>query len=166
MTYATTDLCDANDDHVRSGKLRILSPTFKTYGGKRAFFGLITTVKVFEDNVLVRATLEEPGDGKVLFVDGGGSCQCALVGGNLAVLATKNGWTGIVVNGCIRDVDEINSCEIGVRAIAAHPLKSTKRGQGEKNVPIHIGGVRVVPGEWCYADSDGIIVSSNELARL
>lgn len=163
---ATTDLCDAHEDKILSGEVRILSPLFQSFGQKKVFSGPVATLKLFEDNSLVREALETPGSGKILFVDGGGSFRCALFGGNLAVLASKNGWSGLVVNGCIRDVDEINDCEIGVRALASHPVKSFKRGGGEKDVVVTFAGVRIVPGDWCYVDSDGIIVSSTQLSKL
>eukprot|EP00249_Psilotum_nudum_P006289 c19614_g1_i1 orf=270-953(-) len=165
-SIATADLCDAHMPQVATGDIRVLSPIFQAYGKRRSFSGPIATVKVFEDNVLVRQLLEEQGAGKILVVDGGGSLRCALFGGNLATLGQQNGWAGVIVNGCIRDVDEINSSEIGVRALSTHPLKSLKRGFGEKNVPIFIGGARVAPGEWCYADADGIIISKGNLAKL
>uniref|UniRef100_A0A0C9QLP2 4-hydroxy-4-methyl-2-oxoglutarate aldolase n=1 Tax=Wollemia nobilis TaxID=56998 RepID=A0A0C9QLP2_9CONI len=161
---ATTDLCDTYGEHVKEGQLRVLQPVFQSYGSRRAFSGAIATVKVFEDNVLVRATLEEEGHGRVLVVDGGGSLRCALMGGNLAALAQSNGWSGVVVNGCVRDVDEINRCDIGVRALAAHPLKSNKKGVGEKNGIVYVAGARIVAGEWCCADADGVIVAPTELS--
>ncbi|KVI10289.1 putative 4-hydroxy-4-methyl-2-oxoglutarate aldolase 3 [Cynara cardunculus var. scolymus] len=163
-SFATAEVCDAHASHLAVGDLRALEPVFKIYGQCRAFSGPIVTLKVFEDNVLVREYLETRGDGRVLVIDGGGSMRCALVGGNLGQLALNNGWAGIVVNGCIRDVDEINDCDIGVRALASHPQKSYKRGVGEKNVPVHIGGTIIHDGEWLYADSDGILVSKTELS--
>lgn len=163
-SFATAEVCDANAPHLASGDLRALAPVFKIYGQCRAFSGPVVTLKVFEDNVLVRDHLESRGEGRVLVIDGGGSMRCALVGGNLGQLAQINGWVGIVVNGCIRDVDEINGCDIGVRALASHPQKSNKRGVGEKGVPVHIGGTLIHDGEWLYADSDGILVSENELS--
>lgn len=162
-SYLTADLCDAHEQTVENGELMILAPIFKPYGRQSNFRGRIATVKVFEDNVLVRQTLSQNGDGRVLVVDGGASLRCALLGGNLAVLAQEHGWAGIVVNGCVRDVDEINTCDIGVRALASHPLKSKKRGQGEVNVPLDVAGVRIHPGDWCYADNDGVLVSKVEL---
>ncbi|KAK9152303.1 hypothetical protein Syun_010612 [Stephania yunnanensis] len=126
--------------------------------------GRVVTLKLFEDNVLVRQQLETKGEGRVLVIDGGGSMRCALLGGNLALLAQNMGWVGIVVNGCIRDVDEINGCDIGVRALASHPLKSYKKGTGEKHVSVHIGGVVISDGDWLYADSDGVLVSNTELS--
>ncbi|XP_057980722.1 putative 4-hydroxy-4-methyl-2-oxoglutarate aldolase 3 [Malania oleifera] len=161
---ATADGCDSNGALVTTGELRVLQPIFRMYGQQRAFSGPIVTLKVFEDNVLVREALESRGEGRVLVVDGGGSKRCALVGGNLGQLAQAMGWAGIVVNGCIRDVDEINGCGIGVRALASHPMKSSKRGVGEMHLPIYIAGALIRDGEWLYADSDGILVSTTELS--
>jgi len=104
------------------------------------------------------------GNGRVLVVDGGGSQRCAILGGNPVVQAQNNGWAGIVVNGCIRDVDEINGCDIGVRALASHPIKASKKGLGEQRVPVNIAGTRICDGEWLYADTDGILVSQIELS--
>ncbi|KZV27608.1 regulator of ribonuclease-like protein 3 [Dorcoceras hygrometricum] len=163
-SLATTDVCDANEALLESGDLRILPPIFQMYGKRRAFSGPITTLKVFEDNVLVREFLEGKGNGRVLVVDGGGSTKCALLGGNLGQFAQDNGWSGIVVNGCIRDVDEINCCDIGVRALATHPKKSKKRGLGERHIPIQIAGEEIHDGEWLYADGDGVIISKIELS--
>ncbi|XP_062079095.1 putative 4-hydroxy-4-methyl-2-oxoglutarate aldolase 3 [Humulus lupulus] len=161
---ATAELCDTNAGLLASGDLRVMQPVFRAYGQRRAFSGPIMTVKVFEDNTLVREALETQGEGRVLVVDGGGSLRCGMLGGNLALLAQNMGWAGIVVNGCVRDVDEINGCDIGVRALASHPVKSNKRGVGEKHVPLHIAGVFLRDSEWLYADSDGILISSTELS--
>ncbi|THU59219.1 hypothetical protein C4D60_Mb03t22660 [Musa balbisiana] len=163
-SLATAELCDANASLLAKGELRVLQPLFQMYGQCRAFCGPIVTLKVFEDNVLVREVLEAPGDGRVLVVDGGGSMRCALVGGNLGQLAQNMGWAGIVVNGCIRDAYEINGCDIGVRALGCHPLKSNKKGLGEKHVTVNIGGTIIHDGEWLYADSDGILISTIELS--
>ncbi|KAK7412229.1 hypothetical protein VNO78_03679 [Psophocarpus tetragonolobus] len=164
-TLPTAELSDANATHVASGDVRVLHPVFKIYGQATAFSGPIVTVKVFEDNVLVRELIETKGEGRVLVIDGGGSLRCALLGGNLAQLAQNMGWAGIVVNGCVRDVDEINACDIGVRALASHPLRSNKKRTGEKNVPVYIGGTFIREGEWLYADNDGILVSKFELSN-
>ncbi|GLJ45224.1 hypothetical protein SUGI_0951850 [Cryptomeria japonica] len=161
---ATTDLCDAFEDQVRDGRVRILPPMFQIYGSRTTFSGSIATVKVFEDNVEVRKMVEEAGDGRVLVVDGGASLRCALFGGRLAQLAHINGWSGVVLNACVRDVHEINCCDIGVRALGAHPLRSSKKGHGEINVPLIISGTRIVPGEWCYADFDGVVISATRLS--
>ncbi|KAK4851823.1 hypothetical protein QYF36_018680 [Acer negundo] len=163
-TIATAEACDSNAALLASHDLRVLQPVFQIYGQSRVFSGPIVTVKVFEDNVLVRELIESRGDRKVLVIDGGDSMRCALVGGNLAQLAHNNGWVGIVVNGCIRDVDEINACGIGVRALGSHPMKSYKKGHGEKHGPVHIAGTFIHEGEWLYADSDGILVSATELS--
>lgn len=161
---ATAEACDSNGALIATGDLRVLQPIFQMYGQCRAFSGPVVTLKVFEDNVLVRELLESKGEGRVVVIDGGGSTRCALVGGNLGQSAQNMGWAGIVVNGCIRDVDEINSCDIGVRALASHPMKSSKKGIGEKHIPIHIAGTLIRNGDWLYADSDGILVSKSELS--
>lgn len=163
-SLATAELCDTNAGLVGSGDIRVLPPMFKIYGQARSFSGPIATLKLFEDNVLVRELLETKGEGRVLVIDGGGSMRCALVGGNLGQLAQNNRWAGIIVNGCIRDVDEINACDIGVRALASNPLKSNKKGNGEKHVPINIAGTIIRDGDWLYADSDGILISKAELS--
>ncbi|KAJ6417527.1 hypothetical protein OIU84_003284 [Salix udensis] len=160
----TAEACDSNVPLLASGDLRVLHPIFKIYGQSRAFSGPIATLKVFEDNVLVRELLETRGEGRVLVIDGGGSTRCALLGGNLGQLAQNMGWAGILVNGCIRDVDEINGCDIGVRALGSHPTRSHKKGVGEKHVAVHIGGTLIRDGEWLYADSDGILISKCELS--
>ncbi|KAL6964777.1 hypothetical protein U1Q18_035834, partial [Sarracenia purpurea var. burkii] len=160
----TAEVCDANPQLIVNGELRALQPIFQIYGRRQVFSGPIVTLKVFEDNVLVREFLEEKGNDRVLVVDGGGSLRCAILGGNPVVQAQNNGWAGIVVNGCIRDVDEINGCDIGVRALASHPIKANKKGMGEKHVPVTIAGTRICDGEWLYADTDGILISKMELS--
>ena len=164
MTFATTDLCDDHPDLLEDGRLAVLPPLFRHYGQHVRFCGSVTTLKVFEDNALVRSTLEAPGNGNVLVIDGGASLRRALVGGQLALLAQNNGWSGIVVDGCVRDSDEINACAIGVRALGTHPQKSGKLGAGERNVRICVSGVAVQPGDWLYADADGIVVAQHKLA--
>jgi regulator of ribonuclease activity A len=164
MSFATTDLCDDNANLLDDGRLAVLPPVFRHFGKHARFSGRVTTLKVHEDNALVRATLETPGNGNVLVVDGGGSLRRALVGGQLGLLAQDNGWAGIIVDGCIRDTEEINACEIGVRALGAHPQKSSKKGAGERNLRVHIQGIPVNPGDWIYADLDGILVAQQKLA--
>jgi regulator of ribonuclease activity A len=164
MTFATADICDANEDKLADNSLAVLPPVFKSFGKQLKFAGPATTLKVFEDNALIRSTLETSGNGHVLVVDGAASLRCALVGGNLGMLAEKNGWSGILVNGCIRDSEEINACNIGVRAIALHPQRSAKKGAGEINVQVSIANVAVKPGDWIYADADGVLVASAKLA--
>ncbi|HEV2612805.1 MAG TPA: ribonuclease E activity regulator RraA [Noviherbaspirillum sp.] len=163
MSFSTCDLCDGNEDKLASGGLAVLPPVFRHFGKRKAFSGPAATLKVFEDNVLVRAALETPGEGRVLVVDGGGSLRCALVGGNLGVLAEKNGWAGIVVNGCVRDSEELDACDIGVRALATHPQRSIRKGVGDRDIAIMIAGVTVRPGNWIYADADGVLVAIEKL---
>ncbi len=158
MTFATADLCDRHD-----GTVKVAEPLFRAYGGTPAFGGPIATVKVFEDNVLVRQALSEKGAGRVLVVDGGGSRRCALVGDQLVVLARDNGWAGIVVYGCIRDSAAMETLPVGVRALATHPLKSIKKGAGDRDIPVTFAGVTFVPGHYLYADADGVIVSPEAL---
>ncbi len=155
---ATTDLSDAHD-----GVVKHVDPIFHDYGGRPAFHGPITTLKLFEDNALVRSAVEGPGEGRVLVVDGGGSKRCAPFGGNLAQLAAKNGWAGVVVYGCVRDRDELEAEAVGIKALGHHPRKSVKKGQGETDVPVTFAGVTLTPGEWLYADRDGIIISPHAL---
>lgn len=158
MDFQTTDLCDANE-----GKVRAVAPMFRSFGGKTRFAGPIRTLKVFEDNSLVRSTLETAGNGAVLVVDGGGSMRCAMVGDQLALLGVKNNWAGIVVYGCIRDSGPIAGMEIGVFALGTHPMKSVKKGAGDVDIPVTFGGVTFTPGEYIYADEDGVIVSATAL---
>jgi regulator of ribonuclease activity A len=159
----TTDLLDNNEALIQQEKLRVIAPMFRRYGGKLAFAGEIVTLKLFEDNSLVRAVLGEPGTGKVLVVDGGGSLRCALLGDQLAEMAVKNGWEGVIVYGCIRDSAVINTLPLGVRALNTHPLKTVKKNIGERDAPVTFGGVTLKPGEWLCADEDGVIVSTTPL---
>ena len=158
-TFPVTDLCDEFSD-----ELQIAEPIFDDFGGLDAFFGPIRTLKVFEDNTFVRSELETAGEGRVLVVDGGGSKRCALLGGNLAKLAEDNGWAGVVVFGCVRDVAEIEECDIGVKALAAHPLKSRKQDVGELELDVRFAGVIFREGDWLYADADGMVTAERELS--
>jgi regulator of ribonuclease activity A len=150
---ATTDLCDAHPE------AQVCEPIFRPFGGREAFSGAITTLKVFEDNSMVREAVGQPGHGRVLVVDGGGSLRCSLFGGNLAVAAAKNGWAGVVVHGAVRDVEELAAQPIGVRALATFPRKS-ERGlhSGQAGIPVLFGGVVFREGEWLCADADGLVV--------
>lgn len=158
MSFQTADLCD---EYV--GDVRVAEPIFRAFGRISAFFGPIHTIKTFEDNSLVRAALERPGEGKVLVVDGAGSRRCALVGDKLAQLAIDNNWAGIVVFGCIRDAATIDAMEVGIRALATHPMKSLKNNYGQENVPVSFAGVTLRPGHYAYVDADGIVVAPVEL---
>jgi regulator of ribonuclease activity A len=164
MDFQTADLCDQHETLLRDGSLRVAAPLFRHYGARRSFCGPIATLKLFEDNSLVRAALESAGGGRVLVVDGGGSLRCALVGDQLARLGVNNGWAGIVVNGCIRDSRAIGEMDIGVLALATHPQKSVKKGIGEADVTVVFAGVSFHPGEYLYADDDGVIVSARSLS--
>ena len=159
MTFTTADLCDSHEAQIRNRQLRIVAATFHRYGGRAVFQGPITTLKLFEDNSLVRKALDQPGDGRVLVIDGGGSLRRALVGDQLATLGVKNGLSGIVVNGCIRDSALIAGMDIGVVALGTHPQKTEKRNAGEVDVAVTFGGVTFSPGDWLYADGDGVLVS-------
>ncbi len=155
--FATCDICDAHRSDT-SDALRVLPPHWREFGARAWFSGPVSTVQCFEDNSLVRAALESPGAGRVLVVDGGGSLRTALVGGNLGALAVASGWAGIVVDGCVRDAAELARCAIGIRALALCPVPPAKRGAGQRDVPVRLQGVAVRPGDWLYADADGIVV--------
>ena len=157
VSFATCDLCDAHKND-NSGVFRVLPPVFKDFGGLQKFSGQVVTVKCFEDNSLVKAAVDSPGEGRVLVVDGGASLRRALLGGNLGAAAAKNGWAGVVIDGCVRDVVELAQCKIGIRALAAMPLPTEKRQQGERDIAVQIQGVWIGPGDWLYADEDGIVV--------
>jgi regulator of ribonuclease activity A len=163
MNFATADLCDRNEDQLRAGTVRVVAPIFRHFGGRPGFHGQIATLKLFEDNSFVRKALEQPGAGRVLVVDGGGSLRRALVGDQLAAMGAKNGWAGIVVYGCIRDSAAIATMDIGVAALATHPQKTDKKNVGDTDVAVTFGGVTFRPGEWLYADKDGILVADAAL---
>ena len=160
--FGPCDFCDTFKNDA-SGAFRVLPPVWRDFGGISAFSGPVSTVQCFEDNSLVKAAVDSPGLGRVLVVDGGGSLRRALVGGNLAAAAARNGWAGLVVDGCVRDVAELAASAVGIRALAAMPLPTEKRGQGQRDSAVQIQGVWVRPGDWLYADADGIVVSSTAL---
>ena len=153
----TTDLCDARKADT-DGAFRVLPPVFRDFGGRTAFCGPVSTAKCFEDNSMVKAAVESPGDGRVLVVDGAGSLRRALLGGNLGAAAAKNGWAGLVIDGAVRDVAELAACDVGIRALAPMPLPTERQGQGQRDVVLQIRGVWVRPGDWLYADADGIVL--------
>lgn len=158
MKFVTPDLCDTYPESVR-----IVEPLFTNYGGRESFGGEIITVKCHEDNSLVKEHVGKPGAGRVMVVDGGGSLRCALLGDMLAEKAAQNNWAGLIIYGCIRDVDEIRNTDLGVQALRTIPIKSHRQGRGDLNIPVAFGGVTFHPGEYVYADNNGIIVSSVEL---
>lgn len=157
--FVTPDLCDEYPE-----KIQVVEPLFTNYGGRTSFGGEIVTLKAFEDNSKVRELVAQDGKGKVMVVDGGASMRHAMLGDMLAEKAAKNGWEGIIINGCIRDVDVIMETELGVQALATNPLKTEKRGLGDINVEVKFGGVVFVPGQYVYADNNGIIVSAEPLS--
>ena len=131
---------------------------FRQYGGVRAFSGEIATVSCLEDNVLFKQRVSEPGNGRVLVVDGSGSMRCALAGDNVVGAALENGWAGVVINGCVRDVDALAQLPIGVKALGSCPRPSGKTGAGAIDVPVVFGAATFTPGAMLYSDEDGILV--------
>lgn len=158
MDFKTADLCDQYPD-----KLQIAEPIFSSFGGRTVFSGPIVTLKVFEDNSLVSAALARPGHGRVLVVDGGGSLHCALLDAGPVERACNNGWVGVVINGCIRHSAMLAHMDIGIKALAIHPLKSTKRGVGEQDTPVRFAGIYFASGEYLYADEDGLVVAPQSI---
>ena len=158
MKFAVPDICD---DFLP--ELQVLEPVFKNYGGRHKFFGELVTLKCFEDNSLVKQTLGTEGHGRVLVVDGGGSLRCALLGDILAAMAAENGWQGVLINGCVRDVEIMRTMDLGVRALNCHPLKSNKRNEGQLNVPLRFAGVNFESGQYLYADENGIVIAKKSL---
>ncbi|MDD3837155.1 MAG: ribonuclease E activity regulator RraA [Phenylobacterium sp.] len=155
MSAAVADLCDEHE-----GEIEVCELQFRDFGGRAAFSGPIRTVRCHEDNSRVREVLSEPGEGRVLVIDGGGSMHCALVGDNIAADAAANGWAGVVVNGCVRDVAVLAGIDLGVKALGSNPKRSVKRGEGVVDTPVAFGGVVFVPGDMLYADADGVAVLS------
>ncbi|MDX2464058.1 MAG: ribonuclease E activity regulator RraA [Porticoccus sp.] len=158
MSYSTPDLCDDYPDLVK-----VLEPMLANYGGRDTFGGEIVTIKCHEDNSLVKEQAGKPGHGKVMVVDGGGSLRRALLGDMIAENAVRNGWEGFVIYGCVRDVDALASLDLGVQAMGSIPLKTDKRNIGDFNIPLMFGGVTFKPGEYVYADNNGVIVSPEAL---
>jgi regulator of ribonuclease activity A len=150
---STADLCDRHGEAAA-----VCHPVFQGLGGRRAFAGPCATVKCHEDNSRVAEALAEPGQGRVLVVDGGGSLRCALLGDRLARVAVDNGWAGVVVNGCVRDSAVLAGLDLGVRALAAHPRRSEKRGEGAREVTVRFAGVTFRPGALMACDADGVVV--------
>ncbi|HLU95285.1 MAG TPA: ribonuclease E activity regulator RraA [Thermobifida alba] len=157
-TFTTADLIDAHGDELASCETQ-----FRQFGGVRTFFGRIRTVKCHEDNALVKEVLNQPGEGRVLVVDGGGSLRSALMGDMIAAAAERNGWAGVVINGAVRDVAELAALSLGVKALGSNPRKSAKAGAGVVDGPVAFGQVVFTPGAWLYSDEDGIVVSDREL---
>ena len=156
--FTTPDLCDDHPDQVR-----VMAPVLRTYGGREAFFGQAVTVRCHEDNSRVKDLVGTPGEGRVMVVDGGGSTRKALLGDLLAQKAADNGWSGLVIHGAVRDVEILRSIDLGVQALASIPLKTEKLGVGDVGVTLAFADVTVEPGDWVYADANGVVVSSEAL---
>ncbi|WP_435132068.1 ribonuclease E activity regulator RraA [Plesiomonas shigelloides] len=158
MKYDTSELCDIYLDQVD-----VVEPMFSSFGGRSSFGGKITTIKCFEDNALLRDVVEENGLGRVLLIDGGGSLRRALLDGELARRAAENEWEGMIIYGAVRQVDELEECDIGIQALASIPVGADSNGHGETDVPVNFGGVTFLPEDHVYADSTGIILSPEAL---
>lgn len=154
MTVVTADLYDERGDQLDSCDLQL-----RQYGGRRAFSGAVVTVRCHEDNVLLKSVLSEPGEGRVLVVDGGGSLRAALMGDVIAGMAVANGWAGVVINGAVRDVAALRELDLGVKALGSNPRRSAKAGGGERDVPVTFGGATFRPGAELFSDDDGILVT-------
>lgn len=154
---STPDLCDAHAD------VDVLDTPLMSFGGRTSFAGRIITIRCFEDNSLVKASANEPGDGRLMVVDGGGMTRRALLGDMIAAKAVANGWAGLIIWGAVRDVDALGELDLGVQALAAVPRKTEKRGLGDLNVPVSFGGIRFAPGDWVAADRNGVIRSPDAL---
>lgn len=162
LNFSTCDLCDEHkaDD---SGSFRFLPTIFQNYGARVKFAGPVLTVKCYEDNSHVKQAVESDGLGRVLVVDGGASMRKALLGGNLAAAAQRNGWAGVVIDGCARDAGELAILDLGIRALALNPMPTQRASQGQTGLAVCIQGVSVHTGDWLYADTDGIVISSQAL---
>ncbi|MDV7105469.1 ribonuclease E activity regulator RraA [Vibrio sp. TH_r3] len=158
MEYNTSALCD-----IYSEQVDVVEPMFSNFGGSASFAGQLTTVKCFEDNGIIRSILEENGEGRVLLIDGGGSLRRALIDAEIAALAEDNNWEGIVVYGCVREVDELEDMSIGIQALASIPVGAANQNIGEIDVPVNFGGVTFLPEDYLYADNTGILISQEAL---
>ncbi len=158
MTYSVPDICDEFIEEIA-----VLEPLFFNYGAKLKFSGEIITIKCFEDNSLVRDAVGSPGGGRVIVVDGGASLRHALLGDLLAAKAVENGWQGLLINGCVRDVEVLANMDLGVRALNSYPVKTEKRGEGQRDVPVFFAGAQFHPGQYLYADANGIVVATRDL---
>jgi len=158
MELLTSELYDAHPDHVF-----VAEPVFRDFGGRRCFHGAVETVRAYEDDSLIRQILNEPGNGRVLVIDGSGSMRCALLGAAAAETAAGNGWAGIVVFGAVRESRKLSILPIGVKALCTNPRRPILRSESLRSVPLHLAGISFKPGEWLYADEDGVLVSWDQL---
>jgi regulator of ribonuclease activity A len=158
MNLSLPDICDQFIDEIL-----VFDPVFRDFGARRKFSGEIVTIRCFEDNSLVGEAVRTPGHGRVIVVDGGGSLRRALLGDLLAAAAAENGWQGLVINGAVRDVEILETIDLGIKALAACPVKTDKRGEGQRDVPLRFAGAQLEPGQFLYADANGIAVARNRL---
>lgn len=158
MAVSVPDICDDFIDEIN-----VLAPLFRDFGGKEKFSGEIVTLKCFEDNSLVRDLVRSEGLGRVIVVDGGGSLRRAMLGDLLAAKAAENGWSGLLINGCVRDVEILETIDLGVKALNSHPVKTDKRGEGQLEIPVEFAGAVIEPGQFLYADVNGVIVAKRNL---
>lgn len=170
MSDQTFVTCDLLDDHPEKD-LQVVTPSmdgkfFKSYGARQSFAGQVVTVKCFEDNSRVKELLATDGRGKVLVVDGGASMRCALMGDMIAESAVNHHWSGVVIYGCVRDVDAIAELDLGIHALAAIPQKSNRKGIGEVDLTLYFGGVSINSGDYIYADNNGIVIAKEKLVNL
>ncbi len=164
MDFSTCDICDRFKSDA-SGALRVFpGGRYASYGGRERFAGPIRTVRCLDDNSAVKAAVESPGEGRVLVVDGGASMHRALLGGNLAAAAARNGWAGLLIHGCVRDRAELRVADVGILALGHVPLPTDRQGQGSVDVPLQLHGLLLRPGEWLYADEDGCLVLPERLS--
>jgi regulator of ribonuclease activity A len=157
-----TKTADLFDRHA--ARVRVFDAPLRDFGGRRRFAGPVSTVKCFEDNSQIKAALGEKGEGRVLVVDAGGSMRCAMLGDLIAASAVANGWSGVVLFGCVRDSAALAGMELGVKALGTTPRKSVRRGEGQRDIAVSLGGVMVRPGDYVFCDEDGILVSDRWLA--
>ncbi len=163
MDFSTCDICDRFKSDA-SGALRVMpGGRYRSYGGRERFCGPIRTVRCLDDNSVVKAAVESAGEGRVLVVDGGGSLQRALLGGNLAAAAARNGWAGLLIHGCVRDRAELRAADVGILALGHVPLPTDRQGQGSTDVVLQLHGLMLRPGEWLYADEDGCLILPQRL---
>jgi regulator of ribonuclease activity A len=158
MRFTTADLSDEHGEVVR-----LAAPLFEDFGLRKVFSGPITTVLASGDFSHVATAVEETGQGRVLVVDNGGAMDCALLGDRLASLAYEHNWSGVVVNGCVRDSAELESIDIGIKALGTFPRRGLQQGGGQRDVPLAFAGALFRPGDWLYADEDGIVVAESQL---
>jgi regulator of ribonuclease activity A len=158
MSYSVPDICDEFIDEIS-----VLDPLFADFGGREKFSGEIVTIKCFEDNSLVGDAVKSPGAGRVLVVDGGASLRHALLGDLLAAAAAENGWQGLLINGCVRDVEILETIDLGVKALNIHPVKTEKRGEGRLNINVTFAGATIRPGSYLYSDANGVVVAERNL---